>query len=112
MRPGQYAAESIWEPVEIPVSPEQADSGNSAVTLALAMCAIARRQRVHRRQTVEELNAILDSVALPPGAVDLARYYLAECQRHLGEYEASAANMRLVAAGSSPMAGDARRGLA
>ena len=108
----QYAAESIWEPVEIPVSPQQADSGNSAVTLALAMRAIARRQRVHRRQTVEELNAILDSGTLPPGAVDLARYYLAECQRHLGEYEASAANMRLVAAGSSPMAGDARRGLA
>ena len=108
----RYAAESVWEPVEIPVSPKQATSGNAAVTLALTMRAIARRQRAHRRETAEELTAILHSGTLPDGAVDLARYYLAECQRHLGEHEASAENMRQVAAGSSPMAGDAARGLA
>jgi len=108
----RYAAESVWEPVEVPVSLQQAESGNAAVNLALTMRTIARRQRVHRRQTCDELTAILDSGALPDEAVDLARYYLAECQRHLGDYESSTENMRQVAAGSSPMAGDAARGLA
>jgi hypothetical protein len=108
----RYAAESVWEPVEVPVSPQQAESGNAAVALALTMRAIARRQRAHRRQTAEELTAILESGALPDGAVDLARYYLAECQRHLGDSESSLENMRQVAAGSSPMAGDAARGMA
>lgn len=108
----RYAAESVWEPVEVPVSTQQAESGNAAGALALAMRTVARRQRVHRRETAEELTAILDSGALPDDAVDLARYYLAECQRHLGDYESSAENMRQVAAGSSPMAGDAARGLA
>lgn len=108
----RYAAESVWEPIEVPVSPEQAVSGNAAVTLALTMRTIALRQRVHRRQTAEDLIAILASGTLPVEAQDLARYYLAECQRHLGDLESSAKNMRQVAAGTSPMAGDAARGLA
>lgn len=111
----RYVAESVWEPIDVPAavrSGETSAAGNAAVGLARTLHAIARRQRVHREETAEELSAVLSSGDLPPEGEDLARYYLAECQRHLGRLDESAANMKLVASGRSPMAGDAARGLA
>ncbi|SHL02479.1 ATP/GTP-binding protein [Actinacidiphila paucisporea] len=103
----RYVADFIWEPVELPPGP----SGSPAAALATTLGAVARRQRVHRQETVDQLTAVLAEGLLPPSAQDLARYYLAECQRDLGRAEESAAGMRQVAAGAGPLAADAARGL-
>lgn len=103
----RYVADFVWEPVELPPG----RGGNAAAALATALGAVARRQRVHRQETVEQLTAVLAEGLLPPAAQDLARYYLAECHRDLGRIDASAAGMRQVAAGTSPLAADAARGL-
>lgn len=103
----RYVSDFIWEPVEL--APGHQDSPVSA--LAAVLSAVSRRQRVHRQEVVDELTAVLDGGLLPPSAQDLARYYLAECQRDLGRPQESAAGMRLVAVGSGPLAADAARGL-
>lgn len=103
----RYVADFIWEPVELPPGP----SGSPAAALATTLGAVARRQRIHRQETVDQLAAVLAKGLLPSSAQDLARYYLAECQRDLGRPQESAAGMRQVAAGAGPLAGDAARGL-
>ncbi|MFF9819021.1 ATP/GTP-binding protein [Streptomyces sp. NPDC014006] len=109
----RYAADFVWEAVEIPVSENGATgpARTPAEALAETVTAIARRQRVHRQQVADQLSEILASSLLPPDAEDLARYHLAECQRDLGLHAESAAGMRQVAAGSSPLAPSAARGL-
>ncbi|MFD6158060.1 tol-pal system YbgF family protein [Nocardia sp. NPDC060256] len=108
----RYVDKKIWEPIEIPAFSSAEAPTTPAAALARAAHTISRRQRVHRSETIEELTAILDTGLLPDEAADMARYYLAECQRHLGQYESSAANLHRVAAGTSPRAHDAARGLA
>lgn len=103
----RYVADSVWEPVELTSGP----AGSPAAALATTLAAVARRQRVHRQETVNQLTAVLADGLLPSSAQDLARYYLAECQRDLGRREESAAGMRQVAAGAGPLAADAARGL-
>jgi hypothetical protein len=106
----RYVADFVWEPVELPA--ETASRGPSAATvLAEVLRAIARRQRTHRQEVVDQLTAVLDSQLLPPAAQDLPRYYLAECHRDLGRAQESAEGMRQVAAGGGPLAPDAARGL-
>lgn len=103
----RYVADFVWEPVELPPSTQV----SSASALAATLSAVARRQRIHRQEVVNELTDVLDGGLLPPSAQDLARYYLAECQRDLGRPQESAAGMQLVAAGGGPLAADAARGL-
>ena len=103
----RYVADFVWEPVELPPSTQAAPASALAATLS----AVARRQRIHRQEVVDELTGVLDSGLLPPSAQDLARYHLAECQRDLGRPQESAAGMQLVAAGGGPLAADAARGL-
>lgn len=103
----RYVGDFVWEPVELPPS----HSGSPAAALATTLGAVARRQRVHRQETVDQLTAVLADGLLPSSARDLARYYLAECQRDLGRLEESAAGMRQVASGGGPLAADAARGL-
>jgi hypothetical protein len=103
----RYVGDSVWEPVELPPGP----SGSPAAALAATLRAVARRQHVHRQETVDQLTAVLAEGLLPLDAEDLARYFLAECQRDLGRHEESAAGMRQVADGSGPLTADAARGL-
>ncbi|MEV0538224.1 aminoglycoside phosphotransferase family protein [Nocardia salmonicida] len=104
----QYTSASIWEPVDIP---DTTGHRGPSVALARTLHAIALRQRAHRRDSSTELTEVLAWNVLPPSIEDLARYYLAENQRHLGLHEESAANMRRVADGNSPLARPALRGL-
>jgi hypothetical protein len=103
----RYAADFVWEPVELP--PGRTDS--AAAALATTLGAVSRRQRIHRQEVVGQLTGVLAGGLLPPPAQDLARYYLAECRRDLGHHEESAEGMRQVAAGAGPLAADAARGL-
>lgn len=103
----RYVGDSVWEPVELPPGP----SGSPAAALAATLRAVARRQHVHRQETADQLTAVLAEGLLPLDAEDLARYFLAECQRDLGRHEESAAGMRRVADGSGPLTADAARGL-
>lgn len=106
----RYVADFVWEPVELPA--ETTSRGpNSATALADALRAIARRQRTHRQEVVDQLTAVLEAGLLPPAAQDLPRYYLAECHRDLGQPQESTEGMRQVAAGGGPLAADAARGL-
>lgn len=111
----RYVADFVWEPVELPPVPQETRQGaaapSSAAALAATLSAVSRRQRTHRQDVVDQLSAVLAEGLLPPEAQDLARYYLAECQRDLGRHEESAAGMRVVAAGSGPLATEAARGL-
>ncbi|MFI0941269.1 ATP/GTP-binding protein [Streptomyces sp. NPDC021020] len=103
----RYVSDFIWEPIDLPLG----TPGSAASALATTLRAAARRQRVHRQEIVDELTAVLAGGLLPPSAQDLARYFLAECQRDLGRHEESAAGMRQVAEGAGPLAADAARGL-
>ncbi|MFE3794010.1 phosphotransferase [Nocardia tengchongensis] len=103
----RYVLESIWEPLALPAP----DSDGAAAAIARTLHAISLGQRAHRRDSVDELSAVLSIAGLPPSVEDLTRYYLGENQRHLGLYRESADNMRHVAAGDSPLARQALRGL-
>lgn len=103
----RYVADFVWEPVELPPGGQTGPASALAATLS----AVARRQRVHRQEVVDELTAVLDDGLLPSPVQDLARYYLAECQRDLGRPQESTVGMQRVAAGDSPLAADAARGL-
>lgn len=117
----RYVRDAAWEPLDLGKSGRSGDEppvltgadrpDNGAGALAMLLSAVARRQRVHRSATVTRLDALLRSGSLPPNVEPLARYFLAECQRDLGDLEASLAGMTTVAATSSPLAADARRGL-
>ncbi|MCX4094696.1 aminoglycoside phosphotransferase family protein [Nocardia sp. alder85J] len=104
----RYVMESVWEPLEIA---EVAENDCAASGLAKTLHAISLGQRADRQVSVDELTDVLASDHLSAAGEDLARYYLGENQRHLGLFRESAANMRHVAAGTSPMAGQALRGL-
>ncbi|MEV5837239.1 hypothetical protein [Nocardia sp. NPDC052112] len=112
----RYVIESVWEPIDIPDSrtrtDDEPDTACAAVALARVLHSVSRGQRAHRQDTADELEAVLSLGVLPESAEHIAHYFLGESLRHLGRYEASAEHMGHVAAGRSPMAGEARRGLA
>lgn len=113
----RYVDDFVWEPVEIPGSPEAAADpdpdaiGSAAEALAMALSAIARRQRQHRGLTAERLRAVLDSGRLPGPLLELPRYFLAECERDLGNFDRSLEGMRQVADSGGRLAPTAARGL-
>jgi hypothetical protein len=77
----------------------------------VALSAIAQRQRRHRGRTAERLRAVLDSGQLPDPLVELPRYFLAECERDLGNFERSLEGMQQVVDAGGRLAPTAARGL-
>jgi hypothetical protein len=110
-----YVDDFVWEPVEIPAAPVAAPGadviGSPAEALAVALSAIAQRQRRHRGRTAERLRAVLDSGQLPDPLVELPRYFLAECERDLGNFERSLEGMQQVVDAGGRLAPTAARGL-
>jgi hypothetical protein len=108
----QYVDDFVWEPIE---PPSVASSDNRPLTpaqaLATALSAIAQRQRHHRGRTARRLRVVLDSGALPESLDELPRYFLAECDRDLGNFQASLEGMRRVADTGGRLSATARRGL-
>ncbi|WP_416566168.1 hypothetical protein [Nocardia testacea] len=110
-----YVADSIWEPIELgdPVVPGGMANvdGEQATALASALACIARRNSVPRQVTAEDLRALLASGRLSDDVVELAWYFLAMCERDLGNFARSLDGMRRVADAGGRLAADARRGL-
>lgn len=111
----RYVDDFVWEPVEIPAasagSPHGEELGSPVEALALALSAIARRQRTHRGRTAEQLRSVLASGLLPDPLLELPRYFLAECERDLGNFERSLEGMRQVVDARGRLAPTAARGL-
>ncbi|MEU2248917.1 ATP/GTP-binding protein [Streptomyces sp. NPDC019224] len=108
----RYVDDFVWEPLELParVADGAADS-SPAEALGVALSAIAQRQRVHRSRTAEQLRLVLADGHLPEQLLELPRYFLAECERDLGHFDASLDGMRQVADGGGRLAPTAARGL-
>ncbi|MEU2182543.1 ATP/GTP-binding protein [Streptomyces thermolilacinus] len=107
----QYAADFVWEPIEPPAPLVDDTAPSPAQALAEALSAIAQRQRRHRGRSAERLREVLRYDVLPPGLEELPRYFLAECDRDLGDFEASLDGMRRVLELGGRLAATARRGL-
>ncbi len=111
----RYVADFVWEPIELPPpAVEQSRSapiGSAADALAIGLSAIARRQRRHRGETAEQLRAVLASGKLPDSLLELPRYFLAECDRDLGNFASSLEGMRQVVEAGGRLAPTAARGL-
>lgn len=111
----RYVDDFVWEPIELPARPdgtaEPAVPDSPAEALVLVLSAIARRQRCHRGETAAQLRRVLESERLPEPLLELPRYFLAECERDLGEYDRSLDGMRLVADAGGRLASTAGRGL-
>jgi len=111
-----YVDDFVWEPLELPPAGRAGDRPAGEIqtpadALALAMTAIARRQRQHRSRSADDLRAVLASDLLPPSVRELPRYFLAECERDLGNFDASLTGMRAVVDGGGRLAPTAARGL-
>ncbi|BDH10605.1 ATP/GTP-binding protein [Streptomyces hygroscopicus] len=111
----RYVDDFLWEPIELPVPAAQASHnariGSAAEALAIALSAIARRQRCHRSETAEQLREVLASGQLPESLSELPRYFLAECDRDLGNFAASLEGMRQVVDAGGRLGPTAARGL-
>ncbi|MFC7730685.1 hypothetical protein [Actinomadura keratinilytica] len=103
-----YVRDFVWEPVEVGPG---AEPDGPAAALAETLAAIAQRQRQHRSRTAERLRTVLDAGLLPPELWELPAYFLAECQRDLGNLAESMDGMRQVADQGGRLAPDANRGL-
>ncbi|MEO3974231.1 ATP/GTP-binding protein [Streptomyces sp. CAU 1734] len=113
----RYVEDFVWEPIEVPASaPATGEDGpapgSPTEALAMALSAIARRQRQHRGQTADQLRAVLESGRLPESLRELPLYFLAECERDLGRFELSLAGMEQVVATGGRLTPTAARGLA
>lgn len=109
----RYVDDFVWEPIEPPsVVPSDDRPLTPAQALATTLSAIAQRQRHHRGRTARRLRVVLDSGALPESLSELPRYFLAECDRDLGDFQASLEGMRRVADAGGHLSATARRGLA
>ncbi|MFC3965742.1 hypothetical protein [Nocardia jiangsuensis] len=110
-----YVGDSVWDSLEVgdPLLPRgfPPPTGGAATALITTLGIIARRNRVPRHRTADELRAVLDAGHLPPDLVELPRYYLAMCERDLGHLAASMNGMRLVADAGGRLSADAARGL-
>ncbi|MEU8787380.1 ATP/GTP-binding protein [Streptomyces sp. NPDC048637] len=111
----RYVDDFVWEPIELPSPAPQASHNaqisSAAEALAVALSAIARRQRRHRGETAEQLRAVLASGQLPESLLELPRYFLAECDRDLGNFASSLEGMRQVVDAGGRLAPTAARGL-
>ncbi|MFB9686004.1 hypothetical protein [Amycolatopsis plumensis] len=110
----RFVADHVWEPTLAPKI-DGLDTGRPpetpAATLAYALLIICRRQQEHREHTARELTRCLDSGQLPEEAVELLRYYHAECMRDLGRQTESEIGMRALVEANGRMADTAARGL-
>ncbi len=113
-----YVEESVWEPIDVPsatiaVEPSTVSSDRSRAAQALAsvLDAVARRQREHRRLTIETLEEIIAADALPDGLLELPLYYAAKSHRDIGNLGQALEGMREVASREGRLAPDASRGL-
>ncbi|MFE9169894.1 ATP/GTP-binding protein [Streptomyces kebangsaanensis] len=107
----RYVDDFVWEPIEPPADSAGDGSTTPAQALATALSAVAQRQRHHRGRTAQQLRAVLGSGALPESLEELPRYFLAECDRDLGNFQSSLDGMRQVADASGRLSATARRGL-
>lgn len=114
----QYIDDFVWEPIELPAEPgaggnpsDSGEIGSSSQALAVTLSVVARRQRRHREQTAEQLRRVLGSGQLPPSLLEIPRYFLAECDRDLGNFEQSLAGMQAVVDADGRLAPTAARGL-
>ncbi|MFG3134476.1 ATP/GTP-binding protein [Streptomyces tendae] len=107
----QYVDDFVWEPIEPPAGPLSGATPTPAQALATTLSAIAQRQRRHRGSTAQQLRDVLQAGALPPSLEELPRYFLAECDRDLGNFQESLTGMQRVADLDGRLAATARRGL-
>ncbi|MGW2765705.1 ATP/GTP-binding protein [Streptomyces sp. NPDC001275] len=107
----RYVDDFVWEPIEPPADSPSDGPTTPAQVLATALSAIAQRQRHHRGRTAQQLRAVLSSGALPESLEELPRYFLAECDRDLGNFQSSLDGMRQVADAGGRLSATARRGL-
>ncbi|MDQ0407494.1 ATP/GTP-binding protein [Streptomyces sp. NPDC000349] len=107
----QYVDDFVWEPIEPPAALLDGASPTRAQALATTLSAIAQRQRRHRGSTARQLREVLRAGVLPPNLEELPRYFLAECERDLGNFQDSLNGMQHVAELGGRLAATARRGL-
>ncbi|MFE6924027.1 hypothetical protein ACFVAV_23585 [Nocardia sp. NPDC057663] len=107
-----FARDSAVESIDID-DPEDSMSSDAAAAHALGMTlsVIARRNNDHRQRIVEELRAVLVAGDLPERMREIPEYYIAMCERDLGNFDASMEGMRLIAQRGGRLAPDAKRGL-
>ncbi|MGC9495650.1 ATP/GTP-binding protein [Streptomyces sp. WG7] len=107
----QYVDDFVWEPIEPPAGALDGATPTPAQALATTLSAIAQRQRRHRSSTAQQLRDVLRASVLPPSMEELPRYFLAECDRDLGNFQESLDGMQRVADLGGRLAATARRGL-
>ncbi|MCK9900541.1 hypothetical protein MXD63_10695 [Frankia sp. Cpl3] len=113
----RYVDDFVWEPIELPPASEPQDLRRGEISgpveaLAMALTAIAQRQHRHRGQTADQLRTVLASGQLPESLLELPRYYLAECERDLGNLQRSLEGMEQVVDAGGRLAPTAARGIA
>ncbi|MGW7313146.1 ATP/GTP-binding protein [Streptomyces sp. NPDC054865] len=106
-----YTDDSIWEPLALP-TPTNPAPDTAADAVAELLTAITRRQREHRRRTVERLTTVLDTGLLPAELTEMALYYRAKAHKDLSANAAARTGMRQVADIGGRLAPKAHRGLA
>ncbi|MFF2086640.1 hypothetical protein ACFVVM_22945 [Nocardia sp. NPDC058176] len=108
----EFARDSVVEAIDIdePAMPLSADAA-AANALAVTLSVIARRNSDHRRVIADELRAVLAAGDLPQQMREIPEYYIAMCERDLGDFDASMAGMRRVAEAGGRLSIDAKRGL-
>ncbi|WP_328894182.1 ATP/GTP-binding protein [Streptomyces sp. NBC_00236] len=107
-----YVDDFVWEPIELPAGEVSGTAeGSPAEALAVTLSTIAQRQREHRSHTASRLRLVLEGGQLPDHLLELPRYFLAECDRDLGNFDASLDGMRQVADSGGRLAPTAARGL-
>lgn len=112
----RYVDDYVWEPIELPVESAPGDGAGDEIqssvdALAVTLATIALRQRRHRAHTADRLQAVLASDRLPAPLLELPRYFLAECERDLGNIERSLVGMQQVVDAGGRLAPTAARGL-
>ncbi|MFG1723195.1 hypothetical protein ACGFII_31710 [Micromonospora chalcea] len=112
-----YVEDSVWEPTLRPQVSAYTGADRDlrlttpAQTLAVALEAIAKRQRVHRSETLRVLQRCATADGLGEQARDLIAYFHAECQRDLGHPAESEREMLGLIGPNRRMADAALRGL-
>ncbi|MGC4755592.1 hypothetical protein ACLQ3E_05245 [Micromonospora trifolii] len=112
-----YVEDSVWEPtlrprVSADIEPDrELQLTTPAQTLAVALETIAKRQRVHRGETLRLLERCAAADGLGDQARDLIAYFHAECQRDLGHPAESEREMLGLIGPNRRMADAALRGL-
>ncbi|MFE0448566.1 ATP/GTP-binding protein [Streptomyces fungicidicus] len=107
----QYVDDFVWEPIEPPAGVLDSARPTPAQALAMTLAAIAQRQRRHRSSTAQRLREVLEAGVLPSSLEELPRYFLAECDRDLGDFQESLNGMQRVVDLGGRLAPTARRGL-